>query len=81
MSRASISLPATHVALLEMGYILEKSISVEEGVSWRWYVLRGLPSQSLFLEFSDKTTLQDIERAITAGGENPEAFFALYNSQ
>ena len=69
------SLSRIHTALSQLGYQLVAQIA-----EMRWYQHQEHSEISLFLDFSEFVTFEDLTETLTKNGENPDAFFAMYES-
>ena len=67
------SLSSVHIALTQLGYQM-----VAQNGEMRWYQLQEHTEVNLFLDLGELTTFEDLSRALAKNGENPDAFFAMY---
>lgn len=69
------SLSGVHTALTQLGYRM-----VAQNGEMRWYQHQEHVDVNLFLDFGELATFEDLSRALAKNGENPDAFFAMYES-
>lgn len=74
-SQPRLSLPSVHTALTQLGYRL-----VAQNGEMRWYQHQEHSEINLFLDLGEQATIEDLSRALAKNGENPDAFFAMYES-